>query len=97
MEIGEESSTSAQDEMDTTVGRNHIANLANLQPISSIFERFLHLPVAKPSKITSIRVRRAVGMQAGKFSKLSGRSIDLSLIPSQDLDGFFLCTRDIFL
>ena len=97
MEIGEKLSTSAQHEMDTTVGRNHVADFANIQPISSIFERFLHLPVAKPSKIASIRVRRAVGMQAGKFSKLSRRSIDLSLITSQDLDGLFLSTRNVLL
>ena len=97
IEIGEKASTSAEDKMDTTVGRNHVANIANLQTISSIFERFLHLPVAKPSKITSIRVRRAVGILAGKFSKLFRRSTDFSLVPSQDLDGFFLCTCYIFL
>lgn len=66
--------------MHTTLGTDHITDLPDLQPIRSVFERFLHLTVSKPAEITSVRVGRAVGVLRREFRESIRVASDLGLV-----------------
>jgi hypothetical protein len=55
-----EASASPQDQVHTTVGIDHIADMSRLRPKRRILKRLLHLPMPEPPQITAIRVGRAV-------------------------------------
>jgi hypothetical protein len=53
--------------------------------------------MAKPAKVSTLFVGGTVRVLSRKLSELATRSPDLSLIPTQDFDGFLFRARNLVL
>ena len=88
---------SAQHQMNTAVRANNVADLPNLQPIRRVFKRLLHLSTPKPSKVTTVRVRRTIRVLRRQFRELVSGSVDFRFMFSQYLNSLLFCTGNVLL
>ena len=80
--------------MHAAVRADHIAHLPDLEAVRRILEWLLHLPAREPAEVSTVRVRRAVGMRLSELSKLVGVAADLGLVAAQDFDRLFFRAGD---
>ena len=81
--------------MHPAIRLDDITDLFHLQSIRRVLERLLHLSSPKPTQVSTVCMRGAVGVLARQLRKLVVRAIDLCLVPPQGLDGFLFGAGDI--
>lgn len=69
----------AQDEVNTRVGRDNVAHLANLEPKGRFFEGLLHLTPPKHAEVTAFCVTTAITMNLGQLCEYDWIAPDLGL------------------
>ena len=78
-------SSSTQNEVNSRIRFDNIRNLANLECICRILKWLLHHSLWEVTKIPIVSVRWAVWVFRCELSELLHRSIDLTLILTQDI------------
>lgn len=81
-------------QVDTTFRLHNVADLTNFKRVRRLFERLLHLSASEQSKVSTVGMRRAVRVLRRELREHICRPVDLGLIFTKDLDGFFFRASD---